>query len=120
MFRIIALTAVLFLLLSIVPASGPVTIQNDILTILPEDCEILVGEELLLKLSGPLPSNAVVTWDVDYGAVASILPGTNAVLIAPALPSTITIYATISDTKPGRWIYVTRQCIVSLPNEFDG
>ena len=115
MFRNFALIAVLTLVLSIGPASGPVTAQSDIMTILPEDCRILAGEEQSLELRG-LPANAVVTWDADYGSVASVLPGSTAVLVAPATPSVITVYATISDTKPGRWIYVNRQCIVIPQN----
>lgn len=112
MFRNFALIVVLFLVISFVPACGPVTTENGILTILPEDCRILAGEELSLELGGSLPSSAVVTWDVDLGSVASVLPGSNAILVAPADPSVITVHATVSDTKPGRWIYVTRQCIV--------
>ena len=112
MFRNFAIIAVLTLVLSIVPASGPVTAQSDIMTIMPEDCRILAGEEQSLELRGHLPANAVVTWDADYGSVASVLPGSTAVLVAPATPSVITVYATISDTKPGRWIYLNRQCIV--------
>ena len=113
MFRNVALIIILSLVLSIVPASEPISNQNGILTILPEDCRVLVGQELSLELAGSVPSNAIVTWDVDFGTVASVLPGSNALLVAPKTPAVITIYATISDTKPGRWIYVTRQCIVS-------
>ena len=120
MFRNFALITVLLLVLSIVPASAPFTTQNNLLTILPEDCSLLVGEALPLKLSGHLPSNAVVTWDADNGAVASVLPGSSAILVAPGKTSIVTVYATISDTKPRRWIYVTRQCTVTLPDEFDG
>ena len=112
MFRNFVLIVVLTLVLSIVPASGPVTAQGENMTILPEDCRILAGQEQSLELRGPLPANAVVTWDADYGSVASVLPGSNAILVAPATPSVITVYATVSDTKPGRWIYITRQCIV--------
>ena len=120
MFRNIALISVLSLTLSIVSASGPVTTQNGMVTILPEDCRILVGEELLLNLSGSLPSDAVVTWEVDYGEVASLLPGASAVLIGPSTPSVITVYATIMGAKPGRWMYVNRQCTVSQPDLMDG
>ena len=112
MLRNFALIAVLTLVLTIAPASGPVTSQSDILTIMPENCTVLAGEEQSLKLIGSLPADAVITWDADYGSVASVLPGSNAVLVAPTTPSVITVYATLSDTKPGRWIYVTRQCTV--------
>ncbi len=119
MFRNFALIAVLTLVLSIIPASGSVSAQNEIFTIMPEDCSILAGQELSLELKGSLPSQAVVTWQVDYGTVASVLPGSNAMLVAPNTPSIITIYATVTDTKPGRWIYVTRQCIV-IPDSISG
>ena len=120
MLRNIALMAVIFIALSVIPASGSVTTRDSIFTILPEDCRVPAGEELSLELEGPLPSNAVIIWSVDYGSVASVLPGSSAVLVAPAKPSVITVYATISDTRPGRWIYVTRQCIVSPPDTIAG
>lgn len=112
MLRNVALTAVLILVFSFLPASEPVTAQSNIMTILPEDCKILAGEQLSLEISDPLPANAIVTWDVDNGSVASVLPGSNAVLVAPPAPSIITVYATITDARPGRWLYVTRKCIV--------
>jgi|WetSurMetagenome_2_1015567.scaffolds.fasta_scaffold857617_1 hypothetical protein len=120
MFRNIALIIVLSLVLVIVPACRPVTAQNGMVTILPEDCRILAGDELSLEIDGSLPSNAVVTWDVDYGTVASVLPGSSAILVAPSTPAVITVYATISGTKPGRWIYATRQCIVSPVDSISG
>ena len=120
MFRNFALIVVLFLVISFVPACAPVPTQNAMLTILPEDCRILVGEEMSLELGGSLPSSAVVTWDVDAGSVVSVLPGSNAVLVAPADPSVITVYATVTGTKPGRWIYVTRQCLVVPEDNISG
>lgn len=116
----IALITVLTLALSIVTASEPITTQSSMITILPEDCRILVGQELHLELSGSLPSEAVVTWDVDYGEVVSLLPGSSAVLIAPTTPTVITVYATITGATPGRWVYVNRQCIVSGLDILDG
>jgi hypothetical protein len=120
MLRNFALIIVLFLVISIIPASRPITTQNGNLTILPEDCRILVGEELSLELGGSLPSSAIVTWDVDSGSVASVLPGSDAVLVAPTTPSVITVYATITGTKSGRWIYITRQCIVIPEHSISG
>ena len=120
MFRNVALTAVFILVLSIISASEPVTAQSNIMAILPENCRIQVGEELSLELRGSLPSNAVATWEVDYGSVASVLPGLNAVLVAPTKPSVITVYATITGVRPGRWIYVTRQCIVTPNGDISG
>jgi hypothetical protein len=120
MFRNVVFIVVLFLAISMVPASRSVTAQYGMFTILPEDCRIQAGEELSLELSGSLPSKAVVTWDVDSGLVGSLLPGTHAVLVAPSTPSVITVHATISGTKPGRWIYVTRQCVVLSHDSISG
>jgi hypothetical protein len=120
MYRNIALITVLSLALSSLSASGPLISQSGMVTILPEDCRLLAGEELLLELSGSLPSEAVVKWSVNYGEVVYLLPGSNAILIAPTTPSVITIYATITGTKPGRWVYVNRQCIVSEQDILDG
>jgi hypothetical protein len=120
MFRNAALIIVLCLTLTMVTASEPIITQSSTISILPETCRILVGQELHLELSGSLPSEAVVTWDVDYGEIVSLLPGSSAVLIAPTTPTVITVYATITNATPGQWTYINRQCIVSLPNILEG
>lgn len=120
MFRNAALIIVLCLTLTMVTASEPILTQSSTITILPEDCIILAGQELHLEIRGSLPDEAVVTWDVDYGEIVSLLPGSSAVLIAPATPTIITVYATITDATPGQWTYINRQCIVSLPNIIEG
>ena len=120
MYRNFALVFVVSLALSLVAASEPIPTQSTTIAILPEDCKMPVGGELLLELSGPLPSDAVVHWDVDYGEVAFLLPGSSAVLVAPAAPGVMSVYVTITGTAPGRWIYITRQCIVFEPEILDG
>lgn len=120
MFRNIALITVLTVALITVSASEPIKIDSDMVIILPEDCRIIVGEELPLELSGAIPSEAVVTWYVNYGEVASLLPGSSAILFAPPKPSVITIYATITDAEPGHEVYINRECIVIQPEIVNG
>lgn len=112
MFRNAALIFVILLSLSVFTASEPITTRNDGLAIQPEDCWVVAGEEILLELSGSIPSNTVITWDVDDGWIASVLPGTQAVLMVPAMPTAITVYATISPAGQGWEAIITRQCIV--------
>ena len=117
MYRNVALIAVILLALSMVTASGPAQSRNESVAILPEDCLVLVGEDLLLEIEGSLPPNTVVTWSTDYGGVASTLPGLSAVLIAPDLPGVITVVATISFAEAGWEALITRQCIVILQDD---
>ena len=112
MFRNAALIFVILLAMSVFTASEPIPNRTDSLAIQPEDCWVVAGEEILLELSGSIPSNTVITWDVDDGWIASVLPGTQAVLMAPAMSTAITVYATISPAGQGWEAVITRQCIV--------
>ena len=120
MLRKIAFIAAALLALALVTASEPASAHIGTATILPEDCWVTGGEKLSLELDGYLPSNAVVTWKVDDGWVAYVLPGSNAVLVAPSKPAVITIRATISSTSSGRLTSVTRQCIVTIMDDLSG
>ena len=120
MLRKIAFIAAAFLALSIATASGPASTHIGTATILPEDCMVTVGEKLSLELDGNLPPNAVVTWKVNDGWVAYVLPGSDAVLVAPYKPAVITIRATISSTSSGRITSVTRQCTVTIMDDMSG
>jgi hypothetical protein len=115
MFFKIALIIVISHILPIFTSSETVkTITSDV-TILPENCRVLVGEELPLELAGSIPSSAAVTWDVDYGGIGSVLPGMDAVLVAPSTPTIVTVSATIWPTLSGPETHITRQCIVTAP-----
>ena len=120
MLRKIAFTTAVFLALSIVTASEPASAHIGTATILPEDCMVTVGEKLSLELDGFLPSTAVVTWKVDDGWVAYVLPGSNAVFVAPSKPAVITIHATISSTSSDQETSITRQCIVTIMDDISG
>lgn len=113
MSRTIALIVVITLALPIAAAVGNVTIPARPLTILPQDCELPVHGELVLTLDGFLPSDAVVSWDVDQGGIGSLLPGRDAVLVATAAPTLITVTASILPALPGLPSNVTRQCTVT-------
>jgi hypothetical protein len=117
MHRNVTLIAVFFLAFFVISASQPGTNQNNSLTILPEDCWVMAGEELLLELGGSVPSGSVVTWNVDDGGLASVLPGTNAVLMAPDSPKVVTVFATISPAGQDWEAIVTRQCLVVTQND---
>ncbi len=67
MFFKIALFVIISLVLPLIAASGPVTTRTNDLTILPEDCSIVVAEEMPLALEGALhqlPSLAG-TWTME-------------------------------------------------------
>jgi hypothetical protein len=112
MSRTIALIVVITLALPIAIAFGDLGINAQPLTILPEDCELPVYGELVLNLDGSLPTDAVVSWDVDQGGIGSLLPGTDAVLVATSAPTVITITASISPALPGLPSKITRQCTI--------
>ena len=117
MFRTIALIAVITLAILIVFAFGSLAARTQPLTISPENCELPVNGEMLLTLDGFLPSDAVVTWDVDQGGIGSVLPGREAVLVATSTPTLITVTASISPALPGLPSKVTRQCAVTAAAE---
>jgi hypothetical protein len=113
MFFKIAIFVVISLAFPIIAASGTVRTRTNDLTILPEDCTVLVGEEMPLALDGAIPSSSVVSWDVDYGGIGTVLPGRNAVLVAPSKPGMVTVSVTIWPPLPGPETPITRQCIVT-------
>ena len=80
--------------------------------ILPEDCTVAVNEEMQLSIQGFLPRNAVALWDVDRGDIMSVLPGSEAILVAPSRPATVTITVSISPALPGIADTLTRECTV--------
>jgi hypothetical protein len=121
MSRNIALIAVILFSLSIIPTSGAVAMPTHAVNILPEDCTLLAGEELSLTLDGFIPPNAVVRWDVNEGGITSVLPGWNALFIAPSQPSEVTISVSISAGVSGAETVITRQCnVTSLNNAPNG
>ncbi|HSL45835.1 MAG TPA: hypothetical protein VK897_20545 [Anaerolineales bacterium] len=117
MFRNVALIFVITLALPFITAYGATVIPTGPLTILPEDCQLEVNEELQLELVGFLPRSAVVTWDVDQGGITSVLPGREAVLVAPSTPTTITITVSISPSIPGLLPTLTKQCVVTSASD---
>jgi len=120
MLRTTAIIAAVFLALSIVAAPEPASVHIGSATILPENCRVTAGKKLSLELDGSLPSSAVVTWKVDSGWVAYVLPGSNAVLVAPSKPGVITVHASISSAMPGLETSITRQCIVTSTDTISG
>jgi len=120
MLRYISLLAVIILAISVFAASSPMTAQSDSLAILPEDCTVAAGEQIFLELDGSLPSNVVVDWEVDHGGVASILPGTNAVLVAPSVPGVITVQVAILPVRSGQVTFLSRECLVTSSDDISG
>jgi len=113
MSRKIVLTVALLLLLVISFSSSAGAMPTNTLTILPKDCQISAGEELSLTLEGRLPPNAVVSWDVNDGGITAVLPGLDAVFVAPGHPAVVTVTVSISSDVPGLETPITRQCIVT-------
>lgn len=116
MYRNIALFFVITLALPIVTAYGATVIPDSLFTILPRECQLAVNEELSLTMYGVLPKNVVVSWDVDRGGITSVLPGRDAVLVAPSQPTVVTVTVSISPRIPGLQP-ITRQCIVTAEAE---
>ena len=117
MSRTVTLIIVISVALLIAVAFGSLAAPDRPLTILPEDCELPVDGEMLLTLDGSLPSNAVVTWDVNQGGVGSVLPGRNAILVATSAPAVITVTASITPAIPGLPAKVARQCTVTTAED---
>ncbi|HET9913745.1 MAG TPA: lamin tail domain-containing protein [Anaerolineales bacterium] len=98
-----------------VAACGTVSTPDGAVTILPKDCRIKVGEQIPLTLNGLVPPNAMITWEASAGSLISAPPALNALFIAPPEPTIVTITVTISSGTPSIEIPITRQCIVTSP-----
>jgi hypothetical protein len=116
MSRNVVLIVAVLLALSINLPSSAVAMPTSSLTILPEDCKILAGKELSLTLDGVIPSNTTISWDASDGGITSVLPGSEAIFIAPFKSTLVTISVSISPAVPGTESLITRQCIVTSPN----
>lgn len=115
MSRNTALIVAILVLFSIVPPSGVVAMPANTLTILPQDCTVRAGEELPLLLEGFSP-DMVVHWNVDRGGITSMLPGSDAIFVAPPEAGLVMISVSISSAAPGAKMAATRQCTVIAPN----
>ena len=115
MSRNVVLIVAVLLALSINLPSSAVAMPTNPLIILPEDCKILAGKELLLTLDGVIPSNTTVNWDASDGGITSVLPSSDAIFIAPFKSTVVTISVSVSPAMPGMESVITRQCIVTLP-----
>ncbi len=98
-------------------ACGTVSTPTNTVTILPKDCQMLVGEQMPLTLDGQVPPNAVVNWESDAGSLIFAPPGLNALFVAPPDPAFVTISVSISSGTPSMQIPITRQCIVTSPDK---
>ena len=114
MSRNVVLIVAILLALSVIPSSA-VAMPTNSLTILPEECKILAGKELSLTLDGTLPSNTTIIWDASEGGITSVLPGTEAIFVAPYESTVVTISVSMSPAAPGPEGVITRQCIVTSP-----
>ena len=114
--RNIVLIVALLLPFSINIPSSAAAMPTNTLAILPGDCRIRVGQELPLTLDGFIPPNTTVNWDVTSGGITSVLPGWNAIFVAPSKPTVVTISVSISPAMPGMESIITRQCIVTSRN----
>ena len=115
MSRNIVLIVAVLLALSINPPSSAGAMPTNPLTILPEECKLFGGKELLLTIDGSIPTNTTLNWDASDGGITSILPGTDATFVAPYKSTLVTITVSLSPAIPGMDSVITRQCIVMSP-----
>jgi hypothetical protein len=112
----VVLIVALLLSFSISIPPRVVAMPTGVQTILPEDCMVLAGKELTLTLDGAIPPNTTVSWAVTHGTIVSVLPGVNALFIAPSKPMIVTISIFLSPALSSRNTPLTRQCVVTSPN----
>lgn len=115
MSRNVVLIVAVLLALSVNLPSSAVAMPTNSLTILPKNCKILAGKELSLSLDGVIPSNTTINWDTSDGGITSVLPGSEAIFIAPFKSTVVTISVSISPAVPGTESVITRQCLVTSP-----
>lgn len=78
--------------------------------ILPENCEVTVGEQIPVTLAGKAPNDAVIDWKVTDGSIITTNPSLNALFTAPMNPTVVTITAQFVSTTPEP--PVKRECMV--------
>jgi hypothetical protein len=115
MSRNVVIIFAVLLALSINVPSSAVAMPTNTLSVLPEDCKLLAGQELSLTLDGILPSNTTINWDASDGGITFALPGTEAIFVAPYKSTVVTITVSISPATGGMENVITRQCIVTSP-----
>jgi len=113
MSRKVALILALLLSLPVIVAHRTDAPQSNTLTILPEDCRMLAGEEMELVLDGLLPPDATISWNVNNGGIVFSSPGLNAIFIAPTESEVVTISVSITPDRRSSETPITRQCIVT-------
>ena len=118
--RNVALIFLVSFLLPLIAACGSGAAPLTPVTILPEDCHLIVEEEMSLTLDGFIPPQAVIRWDVDRGKIMFVLTGLDAVFVAPPEPTVVTISASVTPAIPGMKTPITRQCVVSALNRAPG
>ena len=107
------LLLIISLIIPGIVACGTVATPTNEVTVLPKDCRMAVNEQLPLTLDGLVPPNAAISWEANAGSIISAPPGLNALFVAPAQPTIVTISISISSGTPSLQIPITRQCIVT-------
>jgi len=79
--------------------------------ILPENCQLIVGQQTSLTLNGQISSNASINWNASDGSIISSSPYISAMFTAPLTPTMVIVTARIIST-PGAEMPVTRDCNV--------
>jgi hypothetical protein len=74
--------------------------SSGMVTILPEACQVKVGEQIVLALNGQIPSNASIHWEADKGKVVWVEQGLNATFTAPDTPGDAEIAASFASSTP--------------------
>lgn len=111
--------ALIFLILLSLPiiAAGESAAVSAPITILPQDCRMLVKQEMSLTLNGVIPRQAVVHWEADQGEILFVLTRAEAIFIAPSKPGIVTISASVTLPASGTKTPITRQCVVTSLNK---
>lgn len=115
--KVVFIVAILLSLSLIITTSAAVAMPTKAVTIFPENCRVRAGEELLLTLDGYIPPDASITWDASSGGITSVLPGQNAIFVAPLYTTVVTVSVSMSSSLPSKEPPITRQCIVTSLNK---
>lgn len=79
--------------------------------ILPENCQLNVGQQTSLTLNGKIDSNVSINWKASDGSIISSSPYISAMFTAPLNPTMVEVTALIGST-PGVEVPITRECNV--------
>lgn len=100
----------LILFVFFVSGCGAITPPAQSLSILPQDCQVPISQQIPLTLSGSIDPDSHVSWQATLGSIVNNAQGFSANYFAPAVTGEATIYATVTSVLTAQPIEISLTC----------